>query len=201
MAETNDFLTAAPSVGGEFALLESGAYEGVCVGIVKREFKKFQSEETEPKFQFIFQVVEDDTKHYLRTLPMRNVINDKSNLFAFLNSWLGLSLEECSKGVDLSKLVALIAQVVVAEQEREGKTYNTITNVLKAKKSSTVEFVKDDRAPAFLNKNVLSAKWIDGIGFAEEVQKQPQVKITDSDLIQLAESQKIAGTEQVDLPF
>lgn len=201
MAETNDFLTAAPSVGGEFELLEAGAYDGVCVGIVKREFKKFQSEETEPKFIFTFQVVEGDTKHYLRTLPMRNVINDKSNLFAFLNGWLGLSLEECSKGVDLSKLVGTKAQVVVAESERDGKTYNTITNVLKAKKNSTVEFVKDDKAPAFLNKNVLSAKWIDGLGFAEEVQKQTQVKVTDSDLIQLAESQKIASTDQVDLPF
>ena len=201
MADTNDFLTAAPSVGGEFELLEAGAYEGVCVGIVKREFKKFQSEETEPKFIFTFQVVEGDTKHYLRTLPMRNVINDKSNLFAFLNGWLGVSLEDCAKGMDLSKLVGTKAQVVVAESERDGKTYNTITNVLKAKKSSTVEFVKDDKAPAFLNKNVLSAKWIDGLGFAEEIQKQ--AKITDSDLIQLAESQKILASAEKDpgLPF
>lgn len=203
MAETNDFLTAAPSVGGEFELLEAGAYEGVCVGIVKREFKKFQSEETEPKFVFVFQVVDDDTKHYLRTLPMRNVINDKSNLFMFLNSWLGLSIEKCSEGIDLSKLVGMKAQVVVAESERDGKTYNTISNVLKAKKNSTVEFVKDDKAPAFLNKNVISAKWIDGLGFAEEVQKQVQAKITDSDLIQLAESQKILASAEKDpeLPF
>ena len=202
MAE-NDFLTAAPSVGGEFELLEAGAYEGVCVGIVKREFKKFQSEETEPKFVFVFQVVDGDTKHYLRTLPMRNVINDKSNLFMFLNSWLGLSLEKCSEGIDLSKLVGMKAQVVVAESERDGKTYNTISNVLKAKKNSTVEFVKDDKAPAFLNKNVLSSKWIEGLGFAEEVQKQVQAKITDSDLIQLAESQKILASAEKDpgLPF
>lgn len=167
MAEQNNgFITAKPTESGEFSLLEAGAYNAVCVGVTSRNFKKYQSEDLEAKFQFVFQVNEDGKNHYLRTLPLRNVINDKSNLFVFLNSWTGITLEKCSEGVDLSKLVGYKAQVVVDEQEREGKKFNGIANILKAKKNSNVEFVKDDKAPSYLKNNLLLEKWIDGLGFA-----------------------------------
>lgn len=203
MAEaTNEFMTAAPSTGDAFELLEAGAYDAVCVGLTKREFKKYQSDELEPKFQFVFQVVDGDVKHYLRTLPMRNCINEKSTLFLFLNSWLGVTLEKASAGIDLSKTVGLKAQVVVGEAEREGKKYNSIETVLKAKKNSTVTFAKDDKAPAFLNKNLLAAHWIDGIGFAEA--SAPKVEFTDDDLVKYADSKaasapkKVSGQEFLD---
>lgn len=203
MAEaTNEFMTAAPSTGDAFEMLEAGAYEAVCVGLTKREFKKYQSDELEPKFQFVFQVVDGDVKHYLRTLPMRNCINEKSNLFLFLNSWTGVSLEKCANGIDMGKLVGVKAQVVVGEGEREGKKYNTIETVLKAKKSSTVTFIKDDKAPAFLNKNLLASHWIDGIGFAEA--SSPKVEFTDDDLVKYADSKassapkKVSGQEFLD---
>ena len=162
----NGFMTAKPTEGGEFQLLEAGAYDAVCVGVTSRNFKKYQSEDLEAKFQFVFQIVDCDQKHYLRTLPLRNVINDKSNLFVFLNSWTGLTLEKCAEGVDLSKLVGYKAQVVVDEQEREGKKYNGIANILKPKKNSSAKFVPDDKAPAYLKSNLLLEKWIDGLGFA-----------------------------------
>lgn len=167
MAEqTNGFITAKPTESGEFSLLEAGAYDAICVGVTSRNFKKYQSEDLEAKFQFIFQINEDGKNHYLRTLPLRNVINDKSNLFVLLNSWTGVTLEKCADGIDLSKLVGCKAQIVVDEQEREGKKYNGIANILKAKKSSTVAFVPDDQAPAYLKNNLLLEKWIDGLGFA-----------------------------------
>lgn len=164
--QTNGFITAKPTESGEFSLLEAGAYDAICVGVTSRNFKRYQSEDLEAKFQFIFQIVEDGQKHYLRTLPLRNVINEKSNLFVLLNSWTGITLEACADGVDLSKLVGCKAQIVVDEQEREGKKYNGIANILKAKKSSTVVFVPDSEAPAYLKNNLLLEKWIDGLGFA-----------------------------------
>lgn len=167
MAEQNNgFITAKPTESGEFSLLEPSAYDAVCVGVTSRNFKKYQSEDLEAKFQFVFQVNVDGKNHYLRTLPLRNVINDKSNLFVFLNSWTGITLEKCAEGVDLSKLVGYKAQVVVNEQEREGKKFNGIANILKARKNSNVEFVKDDKAPAYLKNDLLLEKWIDGLGFA-----------------------------------
>lgn len=167
MAEQNNgFITAKPTESGEFQLLEAGAYNAVCVGVTSRNFKKYQSEDLEAKFQFVFQINEDGKNHYLRTLPLRNVINEKSNLFVFLNSWTGVTLEKCAEGIDLSKLVGYRAQVVVNEQEREGKKFNGIANILKAKTNSKVEFVKDDKAPAYLKDNLLLEKWIDGLGFA-----------------------------------
>jgi hypothetical protein len=205
MAENFDLdiftTTAATANGGEFTNLETGAYDGICVGVTVRNFKKFQSEELEKKFQFVFQIVDGDKKHYLRTLPYRNVINDKSNLFLFLSGWTGLTLEQLSGGFDLTKLVGAKAQIVVGEQERDGRKYNNIANVIKTKKNSTVAYVKDDKAPAFLAKDVLAAKWIDNIAFAEQKQQpQADVKMTDEDLIKAAEIAKQTDMDEK-LPF
>lgn len=176
--EKNPFMTAAPSEGGEFTLLEDGAYDAICVGVTSRNFKKYQSEDLESKFQFIFQISDGDQLHYLRTLPYRNVINDRSNLFTFLNSWTGVTLEKLAEATDLSKLVGCKAQIVVGTADREGKKYNDIKNVLKAKKNSTVKFVPDTEAPAYLKTNLLAERWIDGLGFAAQ---KDSVK-TDSDV-------------------
>ena len=199
--EQNEFLTAKPSVGGEFELLETGAYSGVCVGLTKKEFKKYQSIQTEPKFQFVFQVVDGDTKHYLRTLPYRNVINEKSNLFLFLNAWLGVTLEKAADGIDLGKTVGLPCQIVVDVAERDGKQYNVISNVLKAKKNDKAAFVADDKAPAFLNKGpFIAAHWIDGLAFAEPTENK--VEFTDDDLVKAAEEAKDAvKDDDSELPF
>lgn len=192
MAEQNNgFITAKPTESGEFSLLEAGAYDAICVGVTSRNFKKYQSEDLEPKFQFIFQIVEGDQKHYLRTLPLRNVINEKSNLFALLNSWTGVTLEKCADGIDLSKLVGCKAQIVVDEQEREGKKYNGIANILKAKKSSTVAFVPDNEAPAYLKNNLLLEKWIDGLAFAAPVEKDEKEVAPQSS----KEPKKVSGKE------
>ena len=197
--ETNEFMTAAATAnGGEFTLLETGAYSAVCVGLVKREFKKYQHpDETEPKFVFIFQVADNGTNHYLRTLPMRNVISDKSNLFLFLNSWLGVSLEKASEGLDLGKCVGLKAQLVVDGQERDGKSYNVISNVLKAKKNDPVKFVADDAAPAFLNKGpFICSRWIEGLSFAEA--EENNAELTDEDLVKAADEKKASAPKKVD---
>jgi hypothetical protein len=187
MAEqTNEWMTAAPSTGDAFQILEAGAYDAICVGLVRKEFRKYKSEEMEPKFMFIFQINDGDVNHYVRSLPMRNVINDKSNLFVFLNGWTGVTLEKCASGIDMGKLVGCKAQVVVGEAERDGKKFNTIETVLKCKKSSTVSFVKDDKAPAWLNKGLLGSHWIDGLDFAEV--EAPKPEFTDDDLVKLADS-------------
>lgn len=203
MANELDILTtaAATANGGEFEILEPSVYEGVCVGVTAKNFRKYQSDELETKFQFIFQVVSDNQKHYLRTLPFRNVINDKSNLFLFLSSWTGANLEQLSGGVDLKKLVGQKAQIVVGEQERDNKKYNNITNVIKAKKNSTVAFVKDDKAPAYLTKDLLASKWIDGLSFSEMQPQNVDVNtITDDDLVKAAQAAKNVDMN-ADLPF
>ena len=194
----SEWMTAAPTNGGDFEILEAGAYDAVCVGLTRKNFKKFKSEtgELEPKFQFVFQISENGTNHYLRTLPMRNVINEKSNLFTFLNTWVGVSLEKCAEGIDMGKLVGVKAQVVVGESERDGKQYNTIENVLKAKKSSTVEFQKDDKAPAWLTKDLLGAHWIDGLSFAEA-----KAEVTDEDLVKMAEQTVAASSDDDESPL
>lgn len=203
MAEQDLLTTAAATAnGGEFEILESGAYDGVCIGVTCRNFKKYQSEDLEPKFQFVFQIADNGKNHYLRTLPMRNVINDKSNLYLFLNSWTGATLDKLAQGLDLKKLVGLKAQVVVGESEREGKKYNSITSVIKAKKSATTAVVADDKVPAYLAKDLLAAKWADGLSFAEpKVDATAEVPFTDEDLVKAAEAYKANKTDDDSLPF
>lgn len=208
MAEQNNgFITAKPTESGEFSLLEAGAYDAICVGVTSRNFKKYQSEDLEAKFQFVFQINEDGKNHYLRTLPLRNVINDKSNLFTLLNSWTGVTLEKCADGIDLSKLVGCKAQIVVDEQEREGKKYNGIANILKAKKSSTVAFVPDDAAPAYLKNNLLLEKWIDGLGFAAPQEDETKSEKGDKAPKQMSGKEFLEGKAEDDdddgesLPF
>ncbi len=194
--QNNDFLiTAAPSTGDAFALLETGAYSGICVGLTKKEFRKYQSDELEGKVQFIFQIVDDEgVKHYLRTLPYRPIINDRSNLFNMLSSWVGISLEKASEGVDLGKLVGIKAQLVVDIQERDGKQYNVISNILKPKKNDPAAFVADDKAPAFLNKGpFICSRWIEGLGFAEAKEEE----LTDEDLVKEAEAKKAPAPKKV----
>lgn len=202
MAEQDLLITSAATANGsDFEILEAGVYEGVCCGVTVRNFKKYQSEDLEAKFQFVFQIADNGTNHYLRTLPLRNVINEKSNLFLLLSSWTGCGLDKLTGGIDLKKLVGYKAQIVVGESEREGKKYNNITNVIKAKKNSTVEFVKDDKVPAFLNKDLLAAKWIDGLSFSEMQPQNVDVNtITDDDLVQAAQAVKNVDMNQ-DLPF
>lgn len=206
MAEqTNEFMTATPSEGGEFELLETGAYSAICVGLTKKNFKRYQSNDLEPKFQFVFQVRDGDTNHYLRTLPFRNVINEKSNLFQFLSAWLGITLEKAAGGIDLGKTVGLKAQVVVDVDARDNKQFNIISNVLKAKKNDPVSFVADDHAPAWLNKGpFIAAHWIDGLSFAEA--KDQKNDFTDEDLTKFAdakaaESSASSDDDEAPLPF
>ena len=195
--QNNDFLTAAPSVGGDFQILEAGAYDAVCVGLLKKEFRKYnQPDETEPKFMMVFQIVEDGVCHYVRTVPYRNVIAEASKLFQFLNGWLGVTLDKAAGGIDLGKIVGLKAQVVVGEAEKDGKHFNTIENVLKAKKSSTVEFQPDDKAPAWLNKGpFICSRWMEGLSFAEP--KEDKVEFTDDDLVKEAEAKKPTEPKKV----
>ena len=101
----------------------------------------------------------------------------------------------------MKKLVGQKAQIVVGEQERDNKKYNNITNVIKAKKNSTVAFVKDDAAPAYLTKDLLASKWIDGLSFSEMKPQNVDVNtITDDDLVQAAQAVKNVDMNQ-DLPF
>lgn len=202
MAEQNNgFLTAKPTEGGEFPILEAGTYNAICVGVTSRNFKKYQSEDLEPKFQFVFQINEDGKNHYIRTLPLRNVISDKSNLFVFLKSWTGITIDKLSEGFDLSKLVGIPAQLVLNEDEREGKKFNSLVNILKAKKSSAATFVEDSKAPAYLKSNLLLEKWIDGLSFAEQAETSTTANHEESKEATSEGGDFLETGDDVDLPF
>ena len=167
------FATPAATEGGEFNLLEDGCYEAVVCGLRGFVGTKYQSDEPQDKIQVVFQVQDGDgIIHYLASKPMANFISDKSNLFKLLNGITGYDLEKFKDGFDLRVIVnadtpikCQLAVKTVTSKKDPNKSFNEIDGYLKAKKNQKNAFIKDDKAPAWLNTNVKEVFWLPGLGF------------------------------------
>lgn len=172
----------APEVteSGEFQLAE-GCWPAVVVGLRGFMGTKFQSEEQEPKMQFVFQVKDDEgTIHYVATKPLANKINDKSNLFKVLNGITGYGVEKFPKGFQYTQLVCnekpVKCQIVVKtvpSKKDPNKQYTEIDSILKAKKGQNNTFTPDDKAPAWLNQNCIETFWLNGLSFQAPKEEAP----------------------------
>ena len=175
-AENKSIWTAMPSETAEFEHLEAGAYNGVCCGVTAREFTDYNDKSKKvTKAQFIFQISEGQGGQcqYLRTRPFTIVLNEKSNLYTFINTWTGATLERMTKGFDCSKMVGFPAQVIVTETTgKDGKVYAEIANVLKAKKGQKVPVVPD-AIPAYLTRGCVEFLLAEGLTVKED---KPLVK-------------------------
>lgn len=168
------FTAPAQTTATEYEILEDGAYEGILCGMTFKNFKKYQSEEIQPKMQFIFQVKEGDTLHYLKTKPMVNSINEKSNLFLCINAMTGATLDKVPLGYDYKNLLGWKCQLSVVTKpsaKDPNVTYNEISGYMKPKKSQKNELVPDDKVPYYLNENVLESAWMPGLSFAAKPQQ------------------------------
>lgn len=169
--EQKSIWMAMPSETAEFEHLEAGAYNGVCCGVTAREFTDYNDKSKKvTKAQFIFQISEGQGGQcqYLRTRPFTIVLNEKSNLYTFINTWTGASLERMTQGFDCSKMVGFPAQVIVTETTgKDGKVYAEIANVLKAKKGQKVPVVPD-AIPAYLTRGCVEFLLADGLTVKED---------------------------------
>jgi hypothetical protein len=168
------FTAPAQTTATEYEVLEDGAYEAILCGMTFKNFKKYQSEELQPKMQFIFQVKEGDTLHYLKTKPMVNSINEKSNLFLCINALTGATLDKVPLGYDYKNLLGWKCQLSVVTKpsaKDPNVTYNEIGGYMKPKKSQKTELVADDKVPYYLNENVLESAWMPGLSFAAKPQQ------------------------------
>jgi hypothetical protein len=96
------------------------------------------------------------------------VLNEKSNLYTFINTWTGASLERMTQGFDCSKMVNFPAQVIVTETTgKDGKVYAEIANVLKAKKGHKATVVPD-AIPAYLTRGCVDFLLADGLTVKED---------------------------------
>lgn len=157
MSENTDILALGQvdERNSEITLLDTGAYDAACVAVTVRMMGKFQSTELEPKVQFVFQIRDGETNHYLRTMPLRIVNNTEGNLNKTMASWLKMSSEQLV-GFNLRQVVGVAAQVVVDSETRNNKTYNVITNVLAARKNNDVK-IYPDTLPEFLTRDCVEA--------------------------------------------
>lgn len=163
MSQENNPFFAAQSEAGDFETLEPGSYNGVCIGVVIREFPNFNDKSVmDEKVQFVFQIVEGGQQYYLRSKPCKLVINDRSNLYLLINSWTKATLERMTDGFSCDKMVGFGAQIVVNNREYNGKTYADIANILPLKKGVKVP-VTTAEIPAFLAKGAVAQLWAPGI--------------------------------------
>lgn len=197
----------APEVteSGEFQLAE-GCWPAVVVGLRGFMGTKFQSEEQEPKMQFVFQVKDDEgTIHYVATKPLANKINEKSNLFKVLNGITGYGVEKFPKGFQYTQLVCnekpVKCQIVVKtvpSKKDPNKQYTEIDSILKAKKGQNNTFTPDDKAPAWLNQNCIETFWLNGLSFQAPKEEAP-AKAAMSEVpsaVQLGNSSAFFGQPQ-----
>lgn len=171
---TNPFF-AAPSESADFERLDDGAYNGCCVGVIARDFPDYNdSSVMVTKIQYIFQVAEGGQTYYFRTKPMKNVINEKSNLFILINTWTGATMDRMLQGFNCEKMVGYGAQLVInTTTGKDGKQYANLANVLKLKKGVKVAPVQD-AIPAYLVKDCTAQILAEGITVkAPDVAKAP----------------------------
>ena len=171
-AQTNPFV-AGFSDTADFERLEDGMYQAACCGIVARNFSDYNDKtKLVTKCQLLFQVAQDGQTYYFKTKPMTPVINEKSNLFIFLQGATGCTLEKIHEkypdGFALDTLVGLSVQVVVnTVTGKDGKEYANLANVLKAKKGQKTAVVPD-AIPAYLVRDAVSQCLAEGLTVKEE---------------------------------
>lgn len=173
--QNNNPFYAAPSEAADFERLDDGAYNGCCVGVTARDFPDYNDPSVMvTKIQYIFQVAEGGQTYYFRTKPMKNVINEKSNLFILINTWTGATMDRMLPGFNCDKMVGYGAQLVInTTTGKDGKQYANLANVLKLKKGVKVAPVQD-AIPAYLVKDCTAQILADGITVkAPEAAKAP----------------------------
>lgn len=200
------FTAPQATEGGEFNLLEDGAYEAVVVGLRGFTGTKFQSDEPEDKIQFVFQVQDgDNVLHYLTTKPLSNVLNEKSNLFKVLNGITGYTIDKFPVGFQYTQFVnsdkpvkCQLTVKTVQSKKDPNKQFNEIDGYLKAKKGQKYTFVPDDKAPSWLNQNVKEVFWINGLSFLPPQEKTQNAKaaIPEAPVTQLGNSSAFFGQQQ-----
>lgn len=173
--KNNNPFFAAPSESADFERLDDGAYNGCCVGVIARDFPDYNDPSVQvTKIQYIFQVAEGGQTYYFRTKPMKNVINEKSNLFILINTWTGATMDRMLQGFNCDKMVGYGAQLVInTTTGKDGKQYANLANVLKLKKGVKVAPVQD-AIPAYLVKDCTAQILAEGISVkAPDVAKAP----------------------------
>ena len=163
-------LWKAPEVDeSTFDILEDGVYDGVCVGIVARNFPAYEDKTKEQlKVVFVYQICgEGGVNFYLRSRPMTISRNEKSVMASFITTWAGVTFEYFHDNFDLEKMLGAKAQIVVNSITRDNRTYNNVANVLKPRKGAKTQVIPD-AIPGFIVRNAVDFQFCDGITIKEE---------------------------------
>lgn len=163
-------LWKAPEVDeSTFDILEDGVYDGICIGIVARNFPAYEDKTKEQlKVVFVYQICGDGgVNFYLRSRPMTISRNEKSVMASFITTWTGATFEYFHDNFDLEKMLGAKAQIVVNSITRDNRTYNNVANVLKPRKGAKTQVIPD-AIPGFIVRNAVDFQFCDGITIKEE---------------------------------
>lgn len=149
----------------DYQIPDEGLYEGVMVALTIKNFKKYQSEDVEPKLQMVFQFKDGDNIHYVRTQPFKNINNEKSTMVKLITGWFKCGQDKIA-GMNLTKLLGQPAQLVIKHEQKGEKTYVILDSIMGAKKGVKTP-VTPDEMPAFITKDSLSYRLAEGITIKE----------------------------------
>ena len=183
MTTQNPF-AAQFSDAAEYDQIDPGAYNGVCIAGIIKEFADIYGPDPSkkiPKLYYVYQIALDGACTYVKTKPMKIILGEKSNLFLLLQSWFGCTLEAIHKKYEnyfpCDSVVGKPAQLVLnmaPAKDGSGKEYLNLANVLKVRKGTTVP-VTPDAIPAYLVRGAVFSSLAEGITVKEDTQKQDGV--------------------------
>ena len=178
-------LTAEQGSGSSIKLSE-GQHFAIVAGLTVADMKKFDSEETEPKVQIIFQAhgdahVDEDSDEegehivrYIKSRPYKVSTHEKSGLMKDLMSWSKSSSpkEVIEKMAENGKfnLKVLLGKVALLTITHDDKGYETISLIGLPKKSQLQDLDETAVVPEFMQnpKNLRQSLFLEGVKLTQE---------------------------------
>ena len=152
-------LLESAEVKSEIKVLPEDKYSAICVGHIVRSIES--AGVSKQTFELVFQVFWEDHTYYLRTKALTLSLNDKSNFYKLMKSWLkfsdnndlinklrGLNVVVNKDGkevISLDGFKGINVLIFTGLHVNNGKTYPMIVNVLMD--NNSIDSVVPDTVP------------------------------------------------------
>lgn len=183
-----DLEASAESKGGEFKQLEDGTHDAVICGVVSRMMDTTNDKGVKSSvkvYELIYQVIDEEgSYHFLKSKALKPSLNEKSNLFKMMKTWLKASTAKdiidalakakitSDKGFNFTGFIGKpcrLSTAAEASKKDATKMYPQIGSVLPAKKQFAIS--TKEGVPEYMLKDNIGFKLADGLTVKSKTSK------------------------------
>ena len=139
----------AKSNGENFVLCPAGTHAAVCVdivdvGIVESEFNGEKKKQHKVRVVWQIDETQDNGKPFTASKRYTLSLHEKAALRKDLESWRGRPFTNQElEGFDLENLLSIAALVNVIHEQKNGKTYDNVTTIMRLPKAMEAPTPRD----------------------------------------------------------